>query len=107
MCRFKNWHQNENGYIIQCEDCRHFQVSFGTSMLTFDEAQFEGFTRLVSVRKADHVLMHNPNCKCIILPTPCSQIHLILSENELMSLYELIQAADTEIKTQQLLNFFN
>ncbi|MBX2922306.1 MAG: hypothetical protein KF746_08960 [Chitinophagaceae bacterium] len=107
MCRFKNWYQDENGYVIQCEDCRHFQVSFGTSMLTFDEAQFKSFIQLVSDKKANHALMHNPDCKCIILPTPCSQIHLILSENEFMNLHEMIQAADTEIQTRQLLNFFH
>lgn len=107
MCRFKNWYHDENGYVIQCEDCRHFQVSFGTSMLTFDEIQFKNFVQLLSAKKNEHVLMHNPDCKCIILPTPSNQIHIILSENELMELNEMIQAADTEMQTRQLLSFFH
>lgn len=106
MCRFKNWYQDEGGYIIQCEDCRHFQVSFGTSMLTLDENQYSEFLKMVTAKKTDHVPMHNPDCKCIILPTPAPNIHIILTENELLHLYEMIQAADTEIKTEQLISLF-
>jgi len=106
MCRFKNWYQDESGYIIQCEDCRHFQVSFGTSMLTLDEMQYSEFLKIVTAKKMDHVQMHNPDCKCIILPTPSHNIHLILTENELLHLHEMVQAADIEIKTQQLISLF-
>lgn len=106
MCYFKSWYYDEGGYIIQCEDCKHFQVSFGTSMLTLDERQYQTFTRMVCLKKEEHAAMQNTDCKCIILPTPSSSVHTILSEKELMHLYEMVQAADIEIKTDHMISLF-
>lgn len=107
MCRFKSWYQDEGGYVVQCEDCRHFQLSFGTTMLTMDEYQFRQFSAMVLSKKEQHRLMLDPDCKCIILPTPSECVHTILSERELMHLSEILQATDTEIKANQLLSLFN
>lgn len=107
MCQFKNWYADEGGYVIQCVDCKHFQVSFGTTMLTLDEQQFDVLTKTALQKKELHVCMPDPDCKCIILPTPSNSVHIILSERELLHLHEMTQAVDVEIKTNCMLSLFS
>ncbi len=106
MCRFKTWHSDEHGYVIQCEECFHFQVSFGTTMLTMDHVQYHHFTETICKRVEDRLPMPDPNCKCIILPTHTEAIHIILSDNELSRLHDMIQLADTEMRTKALMDLF-
>lgn len=106
MCRFKSWFQDEGGYVIQCEDCRHFQVSFGTTMLTLDEHQFQHFNCLVQSKKECHVLMQDPDCKCIILPTTSELVHIIVSEREFAHISDMLQVVDTEMKAEALIKLF-
>lgn len=107
MCQFSNWYADEDGYVIQCKECMHFQVSFGTTMLTLNEAQYQTFVSIVACKKQELDPMHDPNCKCIVLPTPSGAVNIILSEKELNFLYNMTQAADNELKTSQLLGLFN
>lgn len=107
MCQFKNWYADAGGYVIQCEDCKHFQVSFGTTMLTLDEQQYSIFTHSVLHRREEHICMPDPDCKCIILPTPSGTVHIILSERELFQLYEMMQTVDVDIKTNLMLSLFS
>ncbi|MFT3702879.1 MAG: hypothetical protein QM802_10935 [Agriterribacter sp.] len=107
MCQFRNWYSDEGGYVIQCDDCKHFQVSFGTTMLTLSEQQYEAFTLAILQKKESHVCMQDPDCKCILLPTPCNAIHIILSEKELMHLHGMTQTVDIDIKTEAMINLFS
>lgn len=107
MCQFKHWFFDESGYVVQCEKCDYFQVSFGTTILTLDTNNYKTFVELVTVKKHNHISMNNPNTKCIIMPTPCSSINTILSEAELDTLYHMLCEADTEMQTQQLISLFN
>ncbi|MBN9384740.1 MAG: hypothetical protein J0H74_28555 [Chitinophagaceae bacterium] len=106
MCHFKTWYFDEHGYVVSCEHCNHFQVSFGTTMLTLSPTDYEVLVKMVAQRKEDHVPMHNPNVRCVVLPTPCSNIHSFLSERELQLLHDMLQEADNEIKTQQMIRLF-
>lgn len=106
MCRFKNWYSDENRYVIQCEDCLHLQVSFGTTMLTMDEKQYKQFAQMV-LSKMDHQQpMQDTNCKCIVLQSHVDAVNLILSEHELMQLHDMMQAVDTEMRTKELMDLF-
>ncbi len=106
MCRFKNWHADEHGYVIQCEDCRHFQVSFGTTMLTMDEKQYRRLAENICQKLENRQPMQDPNCKCVILPGHVEAVHIILSENELLRLHDMIQSVDTEMRTKELMDLF-
>ena len=107
MCQFKHWFFDDSGYVVQCEECSYFQLSFGTTMLTLNNNNYKAFVDLVSSKKEDHVSMSDKNTKCVVLATPCSSIHTILTENELDRLHNMLQEADTEMKTQHLLAMFN
>lgn len=47
MCIYKKLHHNENGYVVWCTVCRHFQVAFGSTILAYTEDQFYDFIRTV------------------------------------------------------------
>jgi hypothetical protein len=107
MCNFKSWYFDEGGYIIQCSQCNSFRVCFGSTMLTLSENDYQAFFDLVCYKTETHVSMCEKQTKCIVLPTPCKAINIILNEIELQALYTMLQEADTEIKTQQLVDLFN
>ncbi|MBS1664389.1 MAG: hypothetical protein JST68_25315 [Bacteroidetes bacterium] len=106
MCQFKSCYAGENGYIVRCEDCQHFQVGFGTTVLTLNAYDFQAFLGIVAYKKENHQPIHDPNTRSIVLPTPCSTVHLIFSENELADLHIMLQEADNELRTQEMLRLF-
>ncbi|HVV05955.1 MAG TPA: hypothetical protein VHC96_17105 [Puia sp.] len=106
MCLFKTWFFDEHGYVVSCEHCNHFQICFGTTMLTLNPSDYEVLVRIVAQKKEDHVTMPDPNVRCVILPTPCRTIHSYLSERELFLLHHMLQEADNEIKTQEMISLF-
>lgn len=106
MCQFVNWYADEDGYVIQCRECMHFQVSFGTTMLTLSETQYQNFVAIVARKKQELIPMQHSDCKYIVLPTPSNAVNIILSEKELNFLYDMTQSADNELKTSQLLSLF-
>ena len=106
MCHFKTWYFDEHGYVVSCEHCNHFQVCFGTTMLTLSPTDYEVFVKMVAQKKEDHVSMCDLNIRCVILPTPCSNIHSFLSGRELDTLHTMLQTADNEMKAQELISLF-
>ena len=75
-------------------------------MLTLSPTDYEVLVKVVAQKKDDHAPMHDPNIRCVVLPTPCSNIHSFLSERELFLLYDMLQEADNEIRTQELIGLF-
>lgn len=106
MCHFKNCYTGENGYIVRCEDCQHFQVGFGTTVLTLNAYDFQAFLGIVTYKKENYQPGKDPHVRTIVLPTPCSTVHLIFSDSELNDLHAMLQEADTEIKAQELIELF-
>lgn len=107
MCSYKHWYFDDEGYVLECEHCNSFQVCFGTTMLTLDAKNFAAFNRMVFYKKEKYAPVSNINAKCIILPTPDPAIHFIFTQNELDTLYNMLQEADTEMKTAQMIGLFN
>jgi hypothetical protein len=106
MCYFKNWHADEYGYIVKCECCNHFQVCFGTTLLTLNDVDFEAFRGIVKYKMESHVPIHDNDTRCILIPTPCYIVHSVLSENELARLHAMLEKVDSDLKAQQLLALF-
>lgn len=107
MCNFKSWHFDDNGYVVECMECSYLRVCFSSSLLTLNKENYQAFFDLVCRKKESHISMHDENTKCIVLATPSKSIQILLSEKELNELYYMLQQADTEIKTQQLLDLFS
>ncbi|MDI3320820.1 hypothetical protein [Pinibacter soli] len=99
MCNFKSWHFDDHA-------CNIYQVTFGTTMLILDKNNFETFIELVTAR-CETLVPIDDKLKYIVLPTPGNIVHIVLTEKELMHLHCMLQNADTEIKSQQILALFD
>lgn len=106
MCNFKSWYFDDSGYVIECIDCAHIRVCFASTVLTLSAPDFKAFFDLVCRKKESHVSLCEEHTKSIVLATPCKYVQIILSEHELNEVYDMLQQADTEMKTQGLLDLF-
>jgi len=107
MCKFKSWYFDDNGYVLQCQTCSRYQVSYGTTMLTLNNNDFHNFTSIVFKTKENNPPVNNATIKCVVLPTPSSCVSSILTQYELDNLYYMLQEVDTEMKVEHLLGLFN
>lgn len=107
MCTYHTCYQNnERGYIVQCTECRRLQMGYGNIMVVFYPEEFNSFRRLVNDLHVQHQPEERKQLKHIVIPTPAESVRLLLSRNDLALLHEMLEEADTEIKSRQLLELF-
>jgi len=109
MCDFQKLSFNEHGYIVRCNECSHYQLGFGTAMLTLSQADFRAFAELIeekifSVTEND-ITIHE-EIKSVVIPTPYTGMCLVLTKTELQHLYTMLDNAENEIKALSLLELF-
>jgi hypothetical protein len=96
-----------HGYLVQCRQCNNIQLAFGNICVTFSVSAFDEFFALVKniAANAPHTFL--PGTKCIYIPLPCEEIKLLLSPEEANILLGMLDASDTELRSQNLLSLFN
>jgi hypothetical protein len=105
MCRYQELAMSENGYIIRCPECRHYQVCFEGIVLSFSEKEFRQLLR--EIRECGLPdLDVPPQTKTTIVATPKQGVHLWLSASQLLLLQQMAESADCEIKALDLLALF-
>lgn len=108
MCQYNTWyHNNKIGYVVQCMDCKNLQVGFGNLSINLSPSGFRSFCSLINRQYAELGMAHEITGRCISIPTPCEGMNLLLNGAELKDLYGMLETADNEIKTLQLLQLFN
>ncbi len=105
-CDFQSLYYGEDGYVVRCRQCGHYQVAFVSTMLTLVEADFHVFCEQVKYKALQSYSHVNPDSKIIMLATPSQDVHLILTPSELIRLSRALEEADNEIKAQELLCLF-
>ena len=105
MCKFKKWYAGAEGYVLQCKDCGHVQLAFGTTMLTLGKDDFFIFTEIVASRVSE-LTPYREDLKSVVIPTPASYCQIFLTERELLSLHRMLQQADNERAANALLELF-
>lgn len=107
MCHYKTWyHDDECGYVIQCVECNNIQIAYGMLSLNFLMEDFERFRRQIAGCFANAIPGHAEHVKCIVLPTPCEAMNILLSYRELKTLYKMLEHTDSEMRAEQLLECF-
>ena len=108
MCNYKTWfHDDSIGYVVECDECQKIQTGFGNLMVTFTQEDFENFRRYLLQATENRQAAGDKKIKSIIIRTPSDGICFLLSEEELMGLQQMIEYADTEMKTAGLVKLFN
>jgi len=107
MCSYQTlYHDKKSGYVICCEGCENLQVTFGNIIVTFSKADFNQFTGHVKKLITQQHPASDIAVKSIIIPTACDGIRLLLNYRELQELEHMLDAADTELQSLQLIELF-
>jgi hypothetical protein len=107
MCEFESLYFDDDGYVVRCKQCGHYQLAFISTMLSLTQNEFEKFCQLVyyKCQEPDAALL--PNSKCIVIPTPGSKFCLVLSKVEAVKLCSILDEVDTEARVLAMLSMFN
>lgn len=107
MCELHTLYCCNKGYVVRCRCCGYIQVAFGTSLINFSPEDFERLLEMMQVVCSGEAIRLAEDCKNIAVPTPYSDVNIILSGKEAFQLLAIIEKADTEMKTQQLMQLFD
>jgi len=107
MCQYDTlFYDNNIGYVVRCIQCRNLQVGFGNLLINLHQPDFDDFRMGVKTWHEQPPCTDNMHTKSIAMPTPCEGLKLFLSRQELNELHTMLEAADAEYQSQQLLKLF-
>jgi hypothetical protein len=90
MCDYKILAHNEDGYIILCNSCSHYQVAFGTTIVTLAPNNFKSFFKQVNKYKGQTNLTGYEKQKRISLDIFTVNSMMVLSYAEVLKLSGLL-----------------
>ena len=81
-------------------------MGYGNIMVVFYPDEFDSFRKLVKDLYSQEQPAERKNLKHIVIPTLSDCVRLLLSQNDLADLHAMLEEADNEIRTRQLLELF-
>ncbi|HOZ97248.1 MAG TPA: hypothetical protein PKY86_07985 [Niabella sp.] len=105
-CEFQTLYAGPDGYIVRCNLCGHYQVAYISTLINLNENDFHLFYKKVKAQNRIDYSAVSQDSKIIMLATPSPNINFILTPSELITLHDILEKADTEIKTHALLGLF-
>jgi hypothetical protein len=105
MCNYQVLSHNCYGYVVCFKHCNHFQVAFGTTVLSLTEAEYNQLNYNIKTQKFLQFDNSSPHQKNIKINTPSASISLVLSFNELANLIDLIEEANVMLEIENMLHF--
>lgn len=106
MCEFQSLYFADDGYVVRCGKCGHYQLAFASSMLNMTEDEYKNICRAVKIKAAEPDHYNNPSAKCVVIPTASKSTCLLLTRAEAARLQEILEDADTEEKALAMLSLF-
>lgn len=105
-CQFQTLYTGEDGYVVRCKECGHYQLAYLCVMVTLGEKEFRSFRRMIQQHYEDSLQLTNDHCKCVVVQTPATGTNFLFSRREIKRFTELLDEADTEESTQSMLALF-
>ncbi|MDF2187154.1 DUF6686 family protein [Paraflavitalea sp. CAU 1676] len=107
MCQYQTLFYDEKvGYVIRCMHCENFQIGYGNVLINLHTPDFHDFVEWIRDCPIDDYGATDPGIKSIIIPTPCDGLKLYLSQRELRDLHQMLESADSEWRSQEMLQLF-
>lgn len=107
MCRYQTLYQDDRtGYVVRCTQCEKIQVGYSNLLLTFGAADFSDFRHWLKKISNDQDPAQHEWVRCIVIPTPCEGMKLLLSRQELDDFHAMMESADTELQSLELMKLF-
>jgi hypothetical protein len=108
MCQYQTlFYDDKVGYVIRCLHCDNFQLGYGNVLINLHTPDFCDFVQWIKDCRIDDYGATDPSIKSIIIPTPCDGLKLFLSQRELKELHEMLDTADSEWRSQEMLQLFS
>jgi hypothetical protein len=107
MCNFKYLYSGSDGFVSKCNGCGHIQVSFGGMVLTLTTHDFKVLCTITDFKCGKLQGPLYDNVKSVFIPTPCPAIYFFLTPHEAIGFRSILETADTEMKTHEMLGLFN
>lgn len=108
MCQYQTlYHHDDTGYVVRCNECEKIQLGYGNLMVTFSTDDFASFRWWIRKIKEEQQPAQNPTLRCIVIPTPCDGMKLLLSMRELNDFDNMLETADTELQSLELIKLFD
>ena len=104
MCQFRELYRGEEGYIIRCAACKHYQILFSGVVLSLNEPEYAKFSSVAAACEQDFL---NYTCTGNVpMPAMRQGVYLLLNNQKIKALNAMLEAADTEAKTLALFQLF-
>jgi hypothetical protein len=108
MCRYSTlFHDNRIGYVVHCSECGKIQVGYGNLVFSLAIEDFESFNWWLHKIKEDLDPSRSETLRNIVIPTPCEGMKLLLSRRELTDFNTMLESADTELRSLQMIRLFD
>jgi len=108
MCNYQTlFHDDNTGYIVRCNECEKIQMGYGNLVITFGQEDFDAFHVWIRRVRSEQDPQMNPTIRCIMIPTPCEGMKLLLSVRELDEFVLMLDTADSELKSLEMLKLFS
>ena len=107
MCEFQSLYFDDDGYVLRCKDCNHYQVAFISTILTLNEDNFQALCQLVKHNCNEPDYSFPEQNKSVVLQTPSNGICMLLTKLELKRFNKILEEADNESKALSLISLFN
>ncbi len=109
MCNYQTlFYDDECGYVILCRRCDSIQVAFGNVLLTWNRPDFYDFYHFIKrMFNETPIDAATVNKKTLAIPVPCEGVRILLSPRELQQLHNMLDSAETELQSQQLINMLS
>ena len=106
-CSYDALYFGDDGYIVRCKSCGHFQLAYASIMLTLNAGDFEVLRHIVATRAQEALPQpFEPACKTVVIQTPATGVFILLTPAETRRFAIILEEADTEAKALSLLGLF-
>src|ERR1044071_3114946 len=92
-CHYEILAHNNNGYVLSCHGCGHYQLAFGTTVITMLPEQLAPFRRRLQRERAEAATTSFANQKIIRVPAGDTCVQMALTTGEADNLLLLIDEA--------------
>jgi len=107
MCTFDTLYIDNDGYVVRCADCNHYQVAAGGLCITISAEEFVHLKWLAN--DACRYVDENNSIACaksFAIGTPFYGVDFLFTPGELMAFCHMLEAAEDEAKALTLMAMF-